>query len=220
LFSPHKFILKRNTLWLTPERSIFWEEESALIVSDLHFGKTGHFRKNGIGVPQSVFKEDLQRLFAHIQFFKPVQLLVVGDMFHSHANKEMDMFLKWRNDLPELRIRLIRGNHDILTKKFYEKAGIEVTKDKLSISRFCFQHDINEPCEDEKDKKNYIFSGHVHPGIRISGPGRQAISFPCFYFTRDHAILPAFSRFTGTYPVKPKTGDTVFALVDNKIVKL
>ena len=30
---------------------MFWEEEKALIVSDLHFGKTGHFRKSGIAVP-------------------------------------------------------------------------------------------------------------------------------------------------------------------------
>ncbi|HEY4936402.1 MAG TPA: metallophosphoesterase, partial [Puia sp.] len=48
--------------WLTTDRTMFWEEEKALIVSDLHFGKTGHFRKSGIAVPPSVFKEDLQRL--------------------------------------------------------------------------------------------------------------------------------------------------------------
>ncbi len=107
--SPYKFIICKQTLWLSPERCIFWEDEKALILSDLHLGKTGHFRKSGIGVPQSIFKEDLQRLFSLIQFFKPVQLLIVGDLFHSHLNKEMEMFMKWRNDMPHLQMRLIRG---------------------------------------------------------------------------------------------------------------
>lgn len=220
LSSPYKFILQDQTLWLSPERCIFWEEEKALILSDLHFGKTGHFRRSGIGVPQNVFKEDLQRLFAQIQFFKPTQLLIVGDMFHSHANKEMDMFLKWRNDVPGLHLRLIMGNHDILAKKFYKEANIEVTKQKLSVKNFCFTHDINETCEEEAGNTNFTFSGHVHPGIYMNGIGRQSLHFPCFYFTKDHAILPAFSKFTGTYKIKPKTGDKVFVLVEKKIVKL
>jgi metallophosphoesterase superfamily enzyme len=54
-----------------------------LIVSDLHFGKTGHFRKSGIAVPQSVYKKDLQRLFHQVQYFQPRKLIVVGDLFHS-----------------------------------------------------------------------------------------------------------------------------------------
>ena len=220
MFSPHKFILKDQTLWLSPDRCIFWEEEKALILSDLHLGKSGHFRKSGIGVPQNVFKEDLQRLFAQVQFFKPSQLLIVGDMFHSHANKEIDMFLKWRNDLPGLRFRLIRGNHDILAKKFYKEADIEVTKQKLSVENFCFTHDINETCEEESDNTNFTFSGHVHPGISMNGTGKQSLHFPCFYFTKEYAILPAFSKFTGTYKIKPKATDKVFVLVENKVVKL
>ena len=191
-----------------------------MILSDLHFGKTGHFRKSGIGVPQNLFKEDLQRLFAQVQYFKPTQLLFVGDLFHSYANKEMDMFLKWRNDLPHLQLRLIRGNHDILAKKFYEKATIEVTKQKLSVKNFCFTHDINETCEEESSNTNFTFSGHVHPGIYMNGMGKQSLRFPCFYFTKEYAILPAFSHFTGLYKIKPKRSDKVFALVENDVVKI
>jgi DNA ligase-associated metallophosphoesterase len=220
VFSPYKFTLKDQTLWLSPERCIFWEEEKALILSDLHLGKTGHFRKSGIGVPQNLFKEDLQRLFAQVQFFKPTQLLIVGDLFHSYANKEMDMFLKWRNDLPQLQMRLIRGNHDILAKKFYTETNIEVTKQKLSVSNFCFTHDINETCEEEAGNTNFTFSGHVHPGIYMNGIGKQSLRFPCFYFTKEYAILPAFSHFTGLYKIKPQKNDKVFALVENDVVKI
>lgn len=220
MYSPYKFILNHQTLWLSAERCIYWEEENALILSDLHLGKSGHFRKSGIGVPQNIFKEDLQRLFAQIQFFKPTQLLIVGDLFHSHANKEMDMFLKWRNDVPDLQLRLIRGNHDILSKKFYADANIQVTKQKLSVNNFCFAHDINETCEEESSNTNFTFSGHVHPGISMNGIGKQSLRLPCFYFTKEYAILPAFSLFTGLYKITPKKNDKVFALGENGIVKI
>ena len=218
--SPYKFILNKQTLWLSPERCIFWEEEQALILSDLHLGKSGHFRKSGIAVPQNVFKEDLHRLFAQIQFFKPKQLLIVGDLFHSHANKEMEMFLNWRKDLPGIKLNLILGNHDILAKKYYTAAAIDVTKQKLSLSNFCFTHDINETCNEEEGNTNFTFSGHVHPGIQINGVGKQYLHFPCYYFTKEYAILPAFSKFTGIYRITPKPSDMVFAIVENSIIKI
>src|SRR6478609_11114821 len=96
--APYLYQLQQQRYWLSPERMVFWEEEKALVVSDLHFGKTGHFRKAGIAVPQSVYKEDLQRLFSLITFFKADRLLIVGDLFHSKANLELEWFLRWRND--------------------------------------------------------------------------------------------------------------------------
>jgi len=217
--APYKFILNNQTLWLSYERCILWEDQKALILSDLHFGKSGHFRKSGIAVPQNVFREDLQRLFAQIQFFNPQQLLIVGDFFHSSINKEINMFLKWRNDLSHLKIHLIKGNHDILSKKFYEDADINVINETLAIENFCFTHDINANCG-HPGKRMFTFSGHLHPGIRISGAGKQVLHFPCFYFTKNHAILPAFSHFTGLSKVSPKETDKVFMIAENNIVKL
>jgi uncharacterized protein len=222
--SPHRFTLKGETLWLSPERCIFWEDKKALILSDLHLGKSGHFRKSGIAVPQGVFKNDLQRLFSQIQHFKPEQLIIVGDLFHSHANKEMDMFLKWRNDLGGLNMHLIMGNHDILAKKFYEEANIETSEIHYSENGFCFTHDINDVCDSEKTDRRqsatYTLSGHVHPGIRISGAGKQSHCFPCFYFGKEYAILPAFSLFTGMYKIQPGAADNIFAIVENSIIKM
>ncbi len=99
MHSPVSHKILNQQFWLTTDRTMYWEEEKALIVSDLHIGKTGHFRKSGIAVPSSVYKEDLQRLIVQIQYFQPRELIIVGDMFHSHANKELELFLKWRSDL-------------------------------------------------------------------------------------------------------------------------
>lgn len=219
MFSPQRFILQNQNLWLSPARCIFWEEEKILILSDLHFGKSGHFRKSGIGVPQNIYKEDLQRLFSQIQYFKPSTLIIAGDMFHSHANKEIDFFLKWRNDIPSLLIHLVKGNHDILTDKFYEEANIKVANKKLSIKNFCFTHDIASLSKTD-DENLFTFSGHIHPGIKVSGGGKQSFTLPCFYFSRKHAVLPAFSLFTGLYKLVPKKTDSIFALVESQVIKM
>lgn len=190
-----------------------------MILSDLHFGKSGHFRKSGIGIPQNIFKEDLQKLFTQIVFFKPKVLLIAGDMFHSSVNKEMDLFIKWRSNFPHVIFKLIRGNHDILTKEFYKEANIDVIENKLLIKDFCFTHDIDSSCNDEKNK-HFTFSGHIHPGIKMNGSGNQSLLLPCFYFGKKHAILPAFSAFTGLAKIKPSASDHVFVLLKTEVLQI
>lgn len=207
-----KIIIQQQTLWLSAERCIYWEEQQSLIVSDLHFGKTGHFRKSGIAVPQSVYKEDLQRLVAQVQHYKPSQLIVVGDLFHSVANKELDLFTRWRNDLSQLHIHLVKGNHDVLKKGWYAQANIAVSDEHLAIEHFCFVHDIAATCEPGKEV-TYYFSGHIHPSITLKGLGKQSLKFPCYYFGKKFAILPAFGKFTGTAHIEPKASDKVFAIL-------
>ena len=63
MVAPVHYSVFNNTFWLSAQRCIFWEEEQSLIVSDLHLGKTGHFRKMGIAVPQAVYKEDFAKAF-------------------------------------------------------------------------------------------------------------------------------------------------------------
>lgn len=215
--APVKHIIQNQTLWLSPERSIFWEDEKALIVSDLHLGKTGHFRKAGIAVPQHVYKEDLQRLFQQIQHFKPNQLIVVGDLFHSTANKELDLFGKWRKDHVSLPMHLVKGNHDILSKAWYDEMNIITAEKELLIKDFSFIHDP-QTAASCRSLDHYCFSGHLHPGVLIKGLGKQSLRFPCFYFGEHLAIMPAFSRFTGITSIEKKPNDRVFMIVENKIV--
>ena len=212
---PHTIL--GNTFLLSASRCIFWEQERILIMSDLHLGKTGHFRKSGIAIPQAIFKEDMQRLVTQLQIFKPRQVIIIGDMFHSHDNKEHEFFLKWRQDFADIPIHLVKGNHDILKEAWYAKAGITINKCELTIGDFVFVHDFNDCTVPEN---GYIFSGHIHPGVTVRGAGRQSLHFPCFYFGKEYAVLPAFSKFTGTYTIEPKAGESVFALVEQTLVKI
>jgi len=216
--APLQHIIYNQTLWLSAGRAVFWEQQEALILADLHFGKTGHFRKAGIGVPQTLFKEDLQRLIALIQFFKAKKLIVVGDMFHSKSNSEHDLFEKWRKDLSSLEVHLVKGNHDILKTDWYEQAGIQVHTQRLTIGDFSFLHDAadNECALQNK----FTFYGHLHPGITIRNTARQALHFPCFHFDEECCTLPAFSKFTGVTNIKRKTKDKVFAIVEDQVMPM
>ncbi|MFT3981791.1 MAG: ligase-associated DNA damage response endonuclease PdeM [Ferruginibacter sp.] len=206
----HHFILSHD-------RTVFWEEERALIISDLHLGKSGHFRKHGIGIPQNIFKEDMQRLIAAIQLYKPLQVIIVGDMFHSHDNSEHALFLKWRNDFPQLPIHLVMGNHDILDSRWYEEASLTCHEEQLAVGKFIFTHDINDI---ELAEDLFYFSGHIHPGVRMEGIGKQALQLPCFYFGEQYAVLPAFGRFTGTIALKINKTDNVYALTGNRVMQV
>ncbi len=219
---PFKYQSSGQTFWLSHQRCLFWEEERALIISDLHFGKTGHFRKSGIAVPQTVFKEDLQRLIALIQFFKPAQIIIVGDMFHSESNKELNLFRKWRNDFSQLPFHLVKGNHDILDGEWYKDCNITLHPEEMRIGNFSFRHDLQLGNPDFKTGSEgiatFTFSGHIHPGIGIRGMGKQALSFPCFHFSKSYCTLPAFSLFTGFILIEPDEEDDVFAIVEDELM--
>lgn len=213
---PHS--IHNQSFILSHQRCLFWEQQKALVVSDLHIGKTGHFRKYGIAVPQDIFKEDMQRLLDQITFFKAEHLIVVGDMFHSVANKELELFKRWRHDMAHVKIHLVKGNHDILKDSWYTETEIIVYQEQMTIGNFVFQHDFT--INNQLATPNYIISGHIHPGILINGISKQSLRFPCFYFGNQYAIMPAFSRFTGLAAIKKQKDDNVYAIVDKSIIKV
>lgn len=219
--NPFPHIISNNTFWVSSERCLWWEEENTMIVADLHLGKTGHFRKEGIGIPGAVYKADLQRLMAQLYFFKADRLIIVGDFTHSVVNNELDHFKKWRKDFSLLHIDLIRGNHDILADDWYADADVQVVPWHLDQGPFCFRHDLKvKKDEPAPAAGQYLIAGHLHPAITIRGKGRQSLRFPCFYFTPGFAVLPAFSRFTGTYRVEKKKNETVYAIADNQLIEV
>lgn len=188
-----------------------------MILSDLHFGKTGHFRRSGIAVPPSVYREDLQRLFQQIQYFKPRELIFVGDLFHSRANLEHELFRKWRFDLGSLPMHLVMGNHDLHSRNDHEGLDLIIHEEQYTRGELSFVHDL-APSPFSLPPSNYYISGHIHPGVLLQGRGKQSFRFPCFYFTPSFAVLPAFSRFTGMALIEPNKGDDVFAIVENKLI--
>lgn len=153
-------------------------------MADLHLGKTGHFRKAGIAVPQSIYKADLQRLMAMLYLFKAERLIVVGDFTHSTANKELELFLKWRKDFSALQIDLVKGNHDILEDAWYKEANVILHEWELLINGYLFKHEDKRYKRPEVENAKYTFSGHLHPGFKLKGQGKQSLKFPCYFLVK------------------------------------
>ncbi|NRF40777.1 ligase-associated DNA damage response endonuclease PdeM [Pedobacter foliorum] len=206
---------KGEQLILSSDRAIYWQAKKMLIISDLHIGKSAHFRKSGIPVPDSINLTDLQRLTALVAEFNPETLLVTGDMFHNNINSDTNTFMHWRKSFAHLKVVLIKGNHDNLKNEDYDALGIDVYQKELLAAPFRFIHD--KPSEVDE---YYNISGHIHPGVIIYGKAKQQLKFPCFYFGSDYAILPAFSVFTGLKVLDSKQGDRFYAITPAKVITI
>ncbi len=208
-------LIENQTLTLSPDRAVFWQEQQALILSDLHIGKGGHFRKAGIPIPGQVQDRDLLRLGRLVEQFHPKKIIVVGDMFHSYENRDLEKFRHWRELQTDLEVILVKGNHDILKKEKYGELGVELVQDGYSLDGFIFSHHPPEAGHET----GFTFSGHLHPGVMVSGAGRQRLRLPCFWFSGSWMVLPAFSAFTGLFLVKPAGGERVVAMVEGELVE-
>jgi uncharacterized protein len=198
-----------QTLSLLPEKAIFWQEAAYLILTDLHLGKAGHFRKAGIPIPRSVHEADLLCLQQLIDTYQPQAVLMLGDLFHSEINQEWGDFRLFLQNNASLCFILVKGNHDILPEDAYREQNLTVYPEAWSYPPFHFSH---HPLENVPQNL-YNMAGHVHPGYRLSGRRGQNIKLPCFHFAAHVALLPAFGKFTGCVHVPKAKGDQIFLIV-------
>ncbi|MBD0850290.1 ligase-associated DNA damage response endonuclease PdeM [Maribacter arenosus] len=197
---------------LHPSGSMFWQERSALLISDVHLGKVSHFRKYGAAIPRDAIQANFELLDEVVDFFNPVCIYFLGDLFHSHLNTEWKYFEAWVSKV-QIEMILINGNHDIIPPLKYETLNVQVVEE-LILETFLFTH------HPEKRNGLYNFCGHIHPAIKIRGSGKQSLRFPCFFKKQNQMILPAFGEFTGSHTLKPKKQDEVFALAEGLVIKI
>jgi DNA ligase-associated metallophosphoesterase len=207
-----KLSIQNQDLELHPSGAIFWENKKALLIADIHLGKIGHFRKNGLAIPKDAMYENFRRLDVVVDLYKPEIIYFLGDLFHSDYNLEFLLFVDWIKN-QKAKMVLIEGNHDIIDKKNYTDLGIIVLEDLLETP-FYFTHHPTI-------KENTInFCGHIHPGIKLKGKGKQFVKLSCFYVKENQIILPSFGTFTGNYYVSPTKNEQIYAIVDKEVVKI
>ena len=199
-------------LVLHPWGALFWARKSVLVLSDVHLGKITHFRKYGAAVPHAALLRNFERLRGLESEFQPERICFLGDLFHSHMNREWALFEAWANGCGAA-LELVVGNHDIISPLQFEKLGIRLSP-SLQKGPFCLTHHPLENFE------GYNMAGHVHPAVRLRGPGRQQLRLPCFYLRGKQLILPAFGAFTGSHVLEPADGDRVYALAEDQIIPL
>ena len=208
--------IRDEELILAKERAIYFPAQHLLAISDLHLGKSAHFRKSGLPIPSTLAQSDLDRLSLLLDTYQPSTLLINGDMLHHDVNTEVDQFYTWKQQYPTLKFELVMGNHDQLDDFQYQQLGIHINDPSLCTENFCFIHDAVR-CN---EKSLYPISGHIHPGIAVIGKAKQRLKFPCFYFGDSYAVMPAFSLFTGLSLMKANAKSQVFAITPTKVIKV
>ena len=183
-----------------------------LILSDLHLGKTLHFRKAGLAIPAAARDADQSELIRILILEKPESVLVVGDLFHSASNRECEELAMITSQFPSIHFELILGNHDILSPEVYRSMDFETCLSH-SIGNLLLTH---EPIID-LDPQIINIHGHIHPGIRLVGLGRQSMLVPCFFWTKQYFCLPAFVALTGLMRQKPKKADKVYGILQGEV---
>lgn len=206
-------ILRGEQLKLLAEKAVLWPAQKTLIVSDLHWGKSGHFRKHGIAIPANSQQQDELRLASIIKKHEVERLIIAGDLFHSRHNNEVEIFSYWRQAHQSLHIDLVAGNHDILPTEKYTSWQMELHKSGMYIGPFAIMHDIPDSCE------HFCIHGHVHPAVRITGRGNQALKLSCFCEDEERFILPAFGNFTGTHLLHPDEHKHIYVIAEQNVIR-
>ena len=191
-----------------------WQNESTLLVADLHLGKITHFRKAGIAVPAAAKQENLSRLSEILLNYAIRRVIILGDLFHSHYNDTWLDFKHFIAQFSEIDFVLVMGNHDILEAQQYQATNLEIVPEGLMEAEFIFTH---HPYIHDKA---YNLCGHIHPAVRLQGSSKQSVTLPCFLFSKNQAILPSFGTFTGSARIEPKEDDAIYAIADREVIKV
>lgn len=191
----YRFTLAKAALCALPSGALFWPDQSLLVVSDLHFGKSERMaRRGGPLLPPYETRATLERLDADIETTAARRVICLGDSFDDLAAAEG---LDEGDRLWLLRLMAgrewiwIEGNHDAGP---VDLGGSHLAE--LRLGQLLFRHIAS--------KESNEISGHYHPKARLAGRAHR-----CFLIDRSRVILPAYGAYTGGL----WTGDAAFAMM-------
>jgi metallophosphoesterase superfamily enzyme len=143
---------------------------------------------------------------------KAKRLIVLGDIVHSPqgVTKEVvESVAIWRSSF-DGELVVIRGNHEKNWKELPKVWRVDHFVDEWTDEPFVFRHD---PAEG----KPFVFCGHEHPMFSI-GNRADRVRLPCFHFTLQQGVLPAFSEFTRGRNINPSHGGRIYLALPDAVV--
>lgn len=186
---PHSLDFCAQSFRLMPCNALFWVEENALLVADLHLEKASFYAQTGQMLPPYDSRETLQRLEKSIEETGATRIFTLGDNFHDAEGRErLEPVAKAL--LGDLTSRLdwtwITGNHD--DPEDVNSGGTSV--EELEVSGIILRH------EAKAGETRPEISGHFHPRYQTKIRGRH-IRRPCAVMSENRMILPAFGALIG-----------------------
>ena len=202
---------------LLPERALLLERASTLVVADVHLGKAAAFRAAATPVPTGSTTADLSRLASILRRTGAGRLVILGDFLHAREGRHprtLATARAWRARHADLEVVLVRGNHDRRAGDPPDELRFTCVDGPLLEDGLAFGH------EPEPVRGAYALGGHVHPAVRLKGPARERARLAAFVFGLRVGLLPAFGSFTGSAVVSPASGDRVYVVAGESVVRV
>ena len=173
---------------LAPSRALYWAEERALIVADLHLEKASWYAQRGQMLPPYDSREALARVADALRETGARRVLCLGDNFHdSHGPARLEPHAAGMLDALMRAVDWvwITGNHD--TK---DTAAAAPGLPELTVRGIALRHEARPGGTAPE------LSGHFHPKFSVTARGRR-VARPCAVASEHRLILPAFGALTG-----------------------
>ena len=191
--------------------ALFLKEESALIMSDLHYGVEAEMLRSGVWVPNRSTSRT-EKILKLIKENKAKKLILLGDVKHQvpHNSKQQ------RTDLEQffmavtriVDVEIVPGNHDggladiaPDNVKFHESVG-------CTIGNIGFSHGHAWPSQEVMNSEILVM-GHEHPAFSFRDRVDKLHSEPCWLRAPmiEHEryekvpdlliVMPAFGELAG-----------------------
>ncbi|MDX1950815.1 MAG: metallophosphoesterase [Verrucomicrobiota bacterium] len=182
-------------VWLDPRRAVFLEKTRTLAVADLHLGYVWAHRVRGQMMPL-LQETTLARLLELISDYQPKTLALLGDIVHEtvsiHSIRQTVEELV--NELcSRIALVLVTGNHDRDLQRMLPGDCIATLKTEFIQEKVRFIHGDQrfDPCPSVL----LTVLGHEHPAFRLGDGVATSARFPCFLWSADLLVLPAFSEW-------------------------
>jgi uncharacterized protein len=181
--------------------ALVWEEQSLLVVSDLHLEKGSSFAARGVLLPPYDTVATLSKLAAVIARHDPRMVIALGDSFHdrdahqrlSDSDRDAILGLQARRDWI-----WISGNHDPVLPS--DLGGVVASE--VAIGQIVFRHEPTGAFGE--------IAGHLHPKARVPTRGRT-VERRCFACDGERAVMPAFGAYAGGLSIRDAAFAKIFA---------
>ncbi|WP_370262877.1 ligase-associated DNA damage response endonuclease PdeM [Limnobacter sp.] len=206
----HTMVVAGEALQLTSHRTAYSAQHKSMFVADVHLGKAASFRALGVPVPSGTTQANLNRLSAAMAQFDVQALYFLGDLLHAKAAHNATLLgslAQWRTQHAQVRMVLVRGNHDSKAGDPPAYLNIEVVEEPHRLGHLALCH------HPQHISGAFALAGHEHPVVYLGGKGRDRARLPCFVRHGELLVLPSFGEFTGGHVVDTNQGDEIIPLV-------
>jgi DNA ligase-associated metallophosphoesterase len=188
-----------------PAGAIYWPDEGALVVADLHLEKGSSYAERGVLLPPYDSAATLARLARLTSHYAPRLVIALGDSFHDGGGpaRLADSDRATLRALQRGREFLwIAGNHDPDPADNIGGAFAGM----LALGALAFRHEPTGSGAGE-------IAGHLHPAARIARRGRS-VRRRCFVSDGNRLVMPAFGAYTGGLNVRDRAFADIFLRLD------